>query len=169
MDVLFHVWRKIILKFIRILSGTQFFELKRVLLNTTKGIHIGRSTKIVGPFWAGSVSVINIGENCFINRDFNIEGNGEVLVGNNVDVGPNVRILTGGHVIGDHEHRAGKGITYNVKIGNGIWIGANSTLLGNIFINDGCVVGANTLVNKSFEKDLLIVGIPGRVKRILTK
>lgn len=168
MTILFHVWRKFILKFIRIFNGTHFFELKRILLNTTKGIYIGKGTKVVGPFWAGSVSIINIGENCFINKDFNVEGNGKLFVGDNVDIGPNVRILTGGHIIGEHKHRAGIGITYHVIIGNGIWIGANSTLLGNIVINDGCVIGANTLVNKSFEKDSLIVGIPGKVKKLLT-
>lgn len=145
--------------------GTHFFRIKRFLLNCAPGIKIGTNTKIVAPIWFGSVSQIEIGNNCFVNRNFSVEGNGKLTVNNNVDIGPNVHILTGGHLIGEADHRAGIGISYNVEIGDGVWIGSCSVLLGNIKIGNGCVVGADTLVNKSFDEDILIVGHPGYKKR----
>lgn len=167
MSSISHIWRKFMISFANIFRGTHFFQLKRYLLNLASGIEIGKNSKVVGPFWAGSVSSIKIGENCFINRDFNVEGNGTLNIGDNVDIGPNVRILTGGHEIGEPSHRAGNGITYSIKVGNGVWIGASSIFLGNTNIENGCVIGAGTLVNKSFSENILVVGHPGIAKKKL--
>lgn len=49
------------------------------------------------------------------------------------------------------------------KIGNDVWIGANSTILRGVTIPDGCVVGANTVVKKSPPPYTIVVGNPGKV------
>ena len=163
-----HIYRKLVINFINsCLCGMHFFKLKRKLLNSVSGINIGDATRIVGPFWAGTVSEITIGSDTFINRNFSVEGNGKLIIGDNVDLGPAVRILTGGHKIGDNKHRAGEGVLYSIEIKNGTWVGAETTVLGNTIIGEGCVVGAKTLVNKNTPSNVLIVGHPGRVKRYL--
>ena len=50
-----------------------------------------------------------------------------------------------------------------VTIGNNVWIAANATILPGVIIEDNCVIGANTLVNKNIEKGSLVVGNPCRV------
>ena len=156
-----------LLSIVNLFRGMHFFKLKRFLLNLIPDISIGKGTRIVGPFWAGSVSIIEIGENSFINRKFSIEGNGTLIVGNNVDIGPNVEILTGGHKVENVDHRAGEGVLYSIKIENGVWVGACSIILGNTSLGEGCVVGAGTLVNRDCPSSTLIVGHPGRVKKEL--
>lgn len=48
-------------------------------------------------------------------------------------------------------------------IGNNVVIGVGATLLGDITIADGIAVGANALVNKSFEEEnIAIAGVPAR-------
>ena len=59
------------------LKGTRFFYLKRRLFNTI-GVSVGNNTKIVAPFSIGKVAKLEIGENCYINKNFSIEGNGNV-------------------------------------------------------------------------------------------
>lgn len=50
-----------------------------------------------------------------------------------------------------------------VKIGNDVWIGANSIILDGITINDGAIIGANTVVSKDVEPYSVIGGVPGRL------
>ena len=53
-----------------------------------------------------------------------------------------------------------------IKIGNNCWIGAGAVFLDGAELGDGCVVGANTVITKKFEKNSVIVGIPGKVAKI---
>jgi len=53
-----------------------------------------------------------------------------------------------------------------VKIGSGCWIGQNVTILPGVELGDNVIVGANSLVNKSFGSNVIIGGIPARVIKI---
>ncbi|MBQ6463548.1 MAG: acyltransferase [Pseudobutyrivibrio sp.] len=50
-------------------------------------------------------------------------------------------------------------------LGSHVWIGFNSKLLSGTSIEDGCIVGACSLVNKKFPNNVAIAGIPARVIR----
>ncbi len=154
--------RKIILLLINVFfSGTRFFEIKRYLLKKA-GFIIGKNSKIVGPFVTSNVSKISIGENTWIGSNFTVSGNGTFIVGDFCDIGPDVSILTGTHKIGPHNHRAGEGIDLIVNIGDGCWIGAKSTLLGNIKVNDGAIIAAGSMVIRDVRSDTLVGGIPAK-------
>ena len=51
-------------------------------------------------------------------------------------------------------------------IGNNVFIGVGSVLIGDITLGDNVTVGAQTLVNKSFDSNSIIVGIPGRLLKL---
>lgn len=144
------------------LSTTNFFSLKRILLNFAN-IRVGKNSKIVGPLYCGTEVKISIGENCWIGKNFQIEGNGIVKIGNNCDFGPSVMIVTGSHEIGDDLRAAGVGICYCIQIKDGCWIGARSILFGNIIVAELSIVGAMTLVNKSVDKRSIVAGVPFKV------
>ncbi|OTP27614.1 acyltransferase [Enterococcus mundtii] len=145
------------------LKGTHFFKLKRRLLKSI-GIKAGVGTKIVGPIFIGRAVDLIIGDDCWIGKNFTIEGNGKVSIGSKCDLGPNVIILTGSHEIGNPARRAGRGITWQIKIGNGTWIGAYTIILNNIKIGNSTIIGASSLVNKSCENNCIYVGSP--IKKI---
>ncbi len=145
-------------------TNPKFFEKKRKLLNSI-GHKIGNGTKIVGPIEC--YGNLDIGENCWIGKNFIVNGNGKVIMGNNCDIAPEVTVLTGGHKIGDSDRRAGMGESYIVTIGNGVWVGARSTLFNNIVVGDGSVIGACSCVNKNVSSNTLVGGIPIRVIRNL--
>lgn len=51
------------------------------------------------------------------------------------------------------------------KIGNNVFIGANSVVIGGVEIGDNCFIGALSLVNKSFPANSIIAGCPARLIR----
>ena len=50
-----------------------------------------------------------------------------------------------------------------VEIGNDVWIGDNVTILGNVKIGDGAVIGANSLITKDIEPYSINVGSPTKI------
>lgn len=81
-----------------------------------------------------------------------------IIVNYYAKLGDNVK-LHGNNCIGND----GKSIYNCPKIGNNVDIGYGATIIGNIEIADDIVIGANSLVNKSFkEKGIVIAGVPAK-------
>ncbi|WP_323593461.1 acyltransferase [Aliarcobacter butzleri] len=56
----------------------------------------------------------------------------------------------------------------SIKIGKNCWIGTNSTILPGVELGDRTIVGANTVVTKSFlEGNIIIAGTPAKIVRKL--
>jgi serine O-acetyltransferase len=51
-------------------------------------------------------------------------------------------------------------------IGNGVVIGANAVILGNIVVADEAKVGSGSVVIESVPNGATVVGVPGRITRI---
>lgn len=136
------------------------FEKKRKLLNAI-GYQIGDGTKIVGPIYC--TAQLKIGKNCWIGKNFTVNGNGSVQIGDNCDVAPDVAFQTGGHLIGSLERRAGTGINHNIKVGNGVWLGARSTIVNTVNIGNSCVVAACACVVKDVPNNCLVGGVPAKI------
>lgn len=147
-----------------ILSGTVYFEQKRKLLNSV-GFEIGEGTKVVGPLFCTGKLIV--GKNCWVGRSLSIEGNGTVVIGDNCDIAPEVTFLTGGHQIGTRERRAGKGEIYTIRVGDGCWLGARSTLGRNMQVGTGSVVAECACVMADVPENVLVGGVPARIIRNL--
>lgn len=48
-------------------------------------------------------------------------------------------------------------------IGNNVWIGPGAKLFGDITIGDNVMIGANSVVTKSFPDNVRIAGIPAKI------
>ncbi|MGB0384120.1 MAG: acyltransferase [Ardenticatenaceae bacterium] len=107
----------------------------------------------------GAVSRFNIG--CLLNLG------ADVTIGEHVAFGQQVTILTETHEIGPASSRSGPLIAKPVKIGNGCWIGAHSTIFPGVTIGSGVIVGTNAVVTKDVPPNTLVAGVPARVVRKL--
>lgn len=76
---------------------------------------------------------------------------------------------TGSHEIGTSHRRAGEGRNCTQKVGNGVWIGVGSTLVGDLVIGDGSIVAACACVVKDVPADTLVGSVPARTIRRLDK
>ena len=145
-------------------AGTNRFEKKHKIL-IKLGHEVGKGTKIVGPLFC--TGHLKIGENCWIGKNFTVNGNGSVTIGDNCDVGPEVVFQTGGHEIGDASRRAGKGLFFSQTVGNGTWIGGRSTVLNNTAIGNSCVIAGCACVTKDVPDNTIVGGVPAKIIRSL--
>ena len=150
------------------LAGTRpwTFEAKRWLLNVM-GYKIGAGTRVVGPIEC--TANLTIGCDCWVGKNLRINGNGRVVIGDRCDIAPEVTFQTGSHTIGTAFRRAGEGVSHTQTVGNGVWIGARATILGNTVISDGSVVAACACVVGDVPANMLVGGVPAKtIRRIDT-
>ncbi len=93
----------------------------------------------------------------------------EIRIGNHVDMGPQVMVLTGSHKIDPKgEHIGGEGYSLSVTIGDGCWLGARSTILPGVTLADKTLVAAGAVVTQAvIESKSLVAGVPAKVKKSL--
>ena len=94
---------------------------------------------------------------------------GHIYIGDRVLIGPNVTIATANHPQ-QAELRA-KGLQYNidVRIGENTWLGAGVIVVPGVTIGKNAVIGAGSVVVKDIPDNVLAVGNPARVIRIIDK
>lgn len=95
--------------------------------------------------------------------------NGEVHIGDNVIMGPEVIIYTNNHNISRKDiaiKYQGVTETKPVIIGDDCWIGARSIILPGVVIGKGSVIGAGAVVSKNIPDFAVAVGNPIKIVRI---
>lgn len=146
-------------------AGHSNYSHKRKLLNRA-GYSLGEGTKVVGPFYCSAR--LSVGKDCWIGKNFCGNGNGEIIIGDNCDIGPEVTFQTGDHKLGDSLRRAGQGVSRRQIVGSGTWIGGRSTIVGDTSIGQGCVVAACSCVIRDAKDNTLVAGLPAEEKKKLS-
>lgn len=162
-----HFWRAIVYFLVnKIFAGTNphYFKLKASLLRTI-GYTIGKNTLIVGPITC--TGRLSIGDNCWIGTNLKIHGNGNVFIGNNIDIAPDVTFLTGTHYIGTEERRAGQGYNTTIRVEDGCWLGGKSVFVNEITIGTMSVAAAGAVVCKDVPANSLVGGVPAKIIKSL--
>ena len=95
-----------------------------------------------------------------------IQGIGEIHIGDYTQISANVGIITANHNLNDTREHTVK----CVEIGKYCWIGMNATVLPGVVLGDHTIVGAGSVVTKSFPEGYCVVaGNPAKlIKKIDT-
>ena len=94
-----------------------------------------------------------IGHSFYIGHFGGIFLNAEVVIGNNCNISQGVTI----GVSGTLEKR---GVPI---IGNNVYIGANSVVVGQIIVEDDVLIGACSLVNSNIPQGAIVLGVPAKI------
>lgn len=90
---------------------------------------------------------------------------GKIIIGKGTWIAPNVGIITTNHSFTNLEKHD---IPKDVKIGENCWIGMNAVILPGVILGDKTIVGAGSVVTKSFlEGNMIIAGNPAKLVRNL--
>jgi len=146
------------------------------------------STQFDGELQIIGTANVTWGEHCRFGKDVVLEtqGDGVIELGNNVRINQGTVIVAHSRVsiandclIGEycsirdanHEIKAGELIrtqghsTAAIKIENDCWLGRGAVVLKGVTLHQGCVVGANSVVTKSLEKQVVAAGVPCKLIR----
>lgn len=130
-------------------------------INSTGNIRIHSRTSI------RHAKNIYLGDNVRITMDCCIwaERNSKIIMGNNVLIGPGVKIFTGNHgiILGDVPIVYQERVENDVIIGDNVWIGANSVILSGVKIEDGSVIAAGSVVTKNVSGNSIFGGVPAKL------
>jgi len=109
-----------------------------------------------------------IGSGTFINAGAVILDVGRVAIGADVQIGPNVQLLTPTHPLDPDVRRTGLEAAEPITIEDNVWLGGGVIVLPGVTIGRDTVVGAGAVVAKDLPPAVLAVGNPARVIRALT-
>ena len=103
----------------------------------------------------------------FQNPGLYLQANGKLTIGKGTLIGPNTGIVTANHNLDNFDvHDEPKDVT----IGERCWIGMNCSILPGVTLGEHTIVGAGSVVTKSFpEGNCIIAGNPARKIKELEK
>lgn len=129
---------------------------------------VGENVNIRPPFQCDYGHHISIGDRTFINFNAVFLDPAPITVGANVQIGPNVQLLTATHEMDTERRRAGWERAEPVTIGDNVWLGGGVIVCPGVTIGENTVVGAGSVVTRDLPAGVLAVGSPARVVRTLT-
>jgi len=101
---------------------------------------------------------VSIGTNVSVNHGCMIVSHEKIEIGNDVQFSPNVMVYD--H---DHDFRVEGGVksmkykSSPIRIGNNVWIGANTVILRGTEIGDNCIIGAGSIIKGDFPSNSIII------------
>ncbi len=131
--------------------------------------HVGENVWIEPDFRCEFGKNITIGNNVYINFGCVILDCGQVSIGDDTLIGPNVGIFSGNHVADAVERTAGGLIPKPVAIGDRVWICGNVSIVPGVRIGDESVIGAGSVVTHDIPSGVIAAGNPCRVLRKITE
>jgi maltose O-acetyltransferase len=90
-----------------------------------------------------------------------------VTIGNDVQIGPNVQLLTATHPLEPGPRRDKWEAAQPIVIGDNVWLGGGVIVCPGVSIGANTVVGAGSVVTRDLPANAVAVGSPARVVRQL--
>lgn len=135
---------------------------KKIWVNKGRNVEIRRHCFFDRP------KQVFLGDGTFVNRycQFHIGANDSVKIeiGKNVFIGMNVSFIYISHQIGNLSKRAGQNVYESINVEDGVWIGANSTILPGVKIEKGSIVAVGAVVTRDVEANCIVGGTSSHLK-----
>lgn len=141
-------------------------ERRQALLRELLG-EIGDGVEVRPPFYCDYGYQISIGPGTFVNFGAVLLDVARITVGADVQVGPNVQLLTPTHPIDAAQRRAKWEAAEPITVRDNVWLGGGAIVLPGVTIGENTVVGAGSVVTRDLPADVVAAGNPARIVRDL--
>ena len=140
---------------------------RRILEELLGGL--GAGSEIRPPFYCDYGYQMRVGARVFANFGLSALDVAAITIGDNVQIGPNVQLLTPTHPVEAEARRAGWEAAEPITIGANVWLGGGVIVLPGVEIGENTVVGAGSVVTRDLPADVVAIGSPARVTRPLPR
>ena len=106
-----------------------------------------------------------IGRRTFVNWGVILLDVARVTIGDDVQIGPNVQLLTATHPLEPGLRRAKWEAAEPITIGDNAWLGGGVIVCPGVTVGSDTVVGAGSVVTRNLPDGVVAVGNPARVRR----
>lgn len=137
---------------------------RRRLLGELLG-SIGDGSEIRPPFYVDYGRHITMGARCFANYGLVALDAAPIAIGDDVQMGPNVQLLTPTHPLDAGLRRDRWEAAEPIVIGDNVWLGGGVIVLPGVTIGADTVVGAGAVVTRHLPAGVVAVGNPAKVIR----
>ncbi len=135
-------------------------EILRTLLGS-----IGDSTEILSPFQCDYGYRISVGARTFINFGAVILDSAEVRIGDDVQIGPSVHLVTPLHPLDPAQRRTMTEWAEPIVVEDNAWLATGVIVCPGVTIGAGAVIGAGSVVTTDMPARFVCVGNPCRPVR----
>ncbi|WP_026912524.1 sugar O-acetyltransferase [Patulibacter minatonensis] len=127
----------------------------------------GEGSEIRSPFHCDYGYRTTVGARTFANFGLVCLDVARVTIGDDVQIAPNVQLLTATHPLEAGPRRDKWESAAPITIGDNVWLGGGVIVCPGVTIGENTVVGAGSVVTKDLPADVIAVGNPARVVRPL--
>ena len=128
---------------------------------------LGEESSVLPPVQCDYGRNVHLGAGVFVNFGAIFVDTREIVIGDEVLVGPAVQFLTADHPLDAELRRAGWESGRPIDIGAGAWLGGGAIVLPGVTIGENAVVGAGSVVTADIPPGVVAVGNPARVRRTI--
>lgn len=126
---------------------------------------VGEGVEIRPPIACDYGRHIHVGARTFVNVNLVALDVATITIGEDVQIGPNVQLLTPTHPIAPEPRRAKLEAAKPIAIGDNVWLGGGVVVCPGVTIGENTVVGAGAVVTRDLPPNVVAVGNPARVLR----
>lgn len=109
-------------------------------------------------YTATSINNIRYGNDVLLSHQVFLQGAGGLCFGSRIIVGPHANFITAGHNLITREATCA-----SISIEDGVWVGANATILPGVTMGKGAVVAAGAVVTRDVPAYTVVGGVPATV------
>jgi maltose O-acetyltransferase len=124
---------------------------------------IGPGSWVEAPFFCDYGAQIRLGARVFVNMGCVFLDSAAITLGDDVQLGPSVQLLTSDHPRDARERAAGLESARPITIGSRAWLGGGVIVLPGLDIGEDAVIGAGSVVTRSVAAGVVAAGNPCRV------
>nr|WP_246650924.1 sugar O-acetyltransferase [Nonomuraea guangzhouensis] len=128
---------------------------------------VGEGTEIRPPLRVDYGGNIRIGARSFANFGLVALDVAPITIGDDVQIGPYVQLMTPTHPVDPELRRAKWEAAEPITIGDNVWLGSGAIVLAGVTIGENTVVGAGAVVTRDIPANVVAVGNPARVIRTI--